>query len=924
MASVERDNRPVRAPYGTGAGMVRGAVLFFAIILRVSGHSLPLVFYPALDHTNSYSHFVARGLDSSAEFRSDSVTFHIAQDIVTLIFPGQRTGLMIRPEQSSGRHTFLNTSSTNLWRSAQDYRILTYDAIYPGVTLRYIGSYSGLKSEYHLEAFHDAREIRLQYSGATSINLDGVGNLLIHSLHGVVTEGKPNAYQVIRSQTRDVECAYVLNTDGTLGFSVGAHDPKAKLIIDPQIRFSTYFGGGRNDVITGLSLDSQGFLYLCGWTESIDLLTATPLQGVNAGSVDAFVAKLSQDGRTLIYATYIGGSGQDLATAIKVDNNNSAYVTGWTTSSNFPVRNALQPVLHGARNAFVFKLNASGSDFVYSTYLGGSGSDSSNGLDLDASGAAYIAGETTSRDFPVSVPAQRALRGFQNAFVAKLRADGSGLTYSTYLGGTGSEQAFGIAVRNGEAYITGWTSSVDFPVVSPFQAYNNGGQDGFITKLNSAGSALSYSSYIGGTNGGANAPEMGTAITVNGSGEAYIAGVTSSTDFPVLNAFQPAFGGGRTDAFICKVSAAGNLVIFSSYLGGSGGDYASSLALNPRGVLLIGGYTDSIDFPIARPLQDANNGLHDGFVVSLNAAATQMIFGSFWGGLGSDAITSLAIIGSGDVVFAGQTSSSNLPLQTPLGANNRGSVDGFIGRFSNVANPPHKAAIFRNGQWWLDVNGDGIWDSQHDAVFVFGQAGDIPIVGDWDNTGSQRIGIFRNGQWWLDMNGDHQWDAARDVVFVFGQAGDMPVIGDWDGSGQQRIGVFRNGIWWLDINGDHQWDQVRDSVFSFGQTGDIPVVGDWTGSGFQNIGIFRNGQWWLDLNGDRIWDSVRDALRIMGQAGDIPVIGDWTGTGLSHGGLFRSGQWLLDLNGDFLLDATNDKFFILGQAGDKPVASNWF
>ncbi len=139
-----------------------------------------------------------------------------------------------------------------------------------------------------------------------------------------------------------------------------------------------------------------------------------------------------------------------------------------------------------------------------------------------------------------------------------------------------------------------------------------------------------------------------------------------------------------------------------------------------------------------------------------------------------------------------------------------------------------RAGVFRNGQWWLDLNNDGVWDAVHDTVFDFGQAGDIPVIGDWDGTGVQRIGIFRNGQWWLDMNNDHVWDALHDTVFYYGQSGDVPVVGDWDNTGSQRIGIFRSGQWWLDMNGDHVWDVVHDTVFYYGKAGDAPVVGDRT------------------------------------------------------------------------------------------------
>ncbi len=234
---------------------------------------------------------------------------------------------------------------------------------------------------------------------------------------------------------------------------------------------------------------------------------------------------------------------------------------------------------------------------------------------------------------------------------------------------------------------------------------------------------------------------------------------------------------------------------------------------------------------------------------------------------------------------------------------------------------PSSIGVFRSGQWWLDGNGDFNWTGPPDRLFYFGQTGDIPIMGDWTNTGIIRAGLFRKGQWWLDLNNDGMWDAAHDTVFDFGEAGDTPVVGDWDGSGVQRIGIFRNGQWWLDLNGDHVWDAAHDTVFFYGQAGDVPVIGDWSNSGLQRIGIFRSGQWWLDMNGDHVWDVVHDTVFYYGEAGDAPVVGDWTHSGQTRIGIFRQGQWWLDMNGDHIWDVAHDLVTYFGIATDKPVVA---
>jgi subtilisin family serine protease len=230
-----------------------------------------------------------------------------------------------------------------------------------------------------------------------------------------------------------------------------------------------------------------------------------------------------------------------------------------------------------------------------------------------------------------------------------------------------------------------------------------------------------------------------------------------------------------------------------------------------------------------------------------------------------------------------------------------------------------KIGVFRDGWWYLDVNGNGLWDSGIDKSLNFGMAGDQPITGDWNGDGKVKIGVFRNGIWYLDYNGDGGWDSG-DKVYSFGQAGDIPVVGDWNHDGKAKIGVFRNGIWYLDYNGDGNWGSV-DKAYSFGQAGDVPVVGDWSGNGISKIGVFRNGWWYLDYNGNGMWDDpVTDTVYSFGQSGDIPVVGDWNGKGLSRIGVFRNGDWYLDYLGSGSWKGTiADQATNFGSWGDKPV-----
>lgn len=331
-----------------------------------------------------------------------------------------------------------------------------------------------------------------------------------------------------------------------------------------------------------------------------------------------------------------------------------------------------------------------------------------------------------------------------------------------------------------------------------------------------------------------------------------------------------------------------------------------------------------------------------GSPISVGQGPNSIAAGNFSGSskldlvVGNSSVNSLTVlVGNGSGGFSPATYSPISLTVTPIAVaaadvNGDGSSDivvagGSTGQGAVLLNTlpshliPRNLGVFRSGQWWLDGGGDFRWTGPPDRLFYLGQAGDIPIMGDWTNSGVIRAGVFRDGQWWLDLNNDGAWDAVNDIVFNFGQAGDVPVFGDWDGTGVQRIGIFRNGQWWLDINNDHAWDVAHDIVFYFGQAGDVPVIGDWDSTGRQRIGIFRSGQWWLDLNGDHAWDVAHDTVFYFGQTSDLPVVGDWTHTGQTRIGIFRAGQWWLDLNGDHLWDLGHDLVTYFGISTDNPV-----
>ncbi|HEY0079881.1 MAG TPA: SBBP repeat-containing protein [Pyrinomonadaceae bacterium] len=393
--------------------------------------------------------------------------------------------------------------------------------------------------------------------------------------------------------------------------------------------YSTYLGGSGDDRCNKIAVDSAGNAYLAGeTTSSTDFPRANAYQNTFGGGLsDAFVSKLSPQGDMLVYSTYLGGSIFDAGGGIAVDSAGNAYITGRTTSADFPTTaNAIQAAQAGQfADAFVTKLNANGSDLVYSTYLGGSdgtegGFDAGFSIAVDSTGAAYVTGQTRSTNFPRVNAIQNTFGGGfpdGDAFVTKINAQGTAISYSTYLGGSENDIGFEIAADSGgNTYVTGVTRSSNFPTANAFQSALNGPSDGFLTKISATTTpAFAYSTYFGGSG-----EDSSNGIAVNASNEPYLALGTSSTNLPTVNPIQAANAGG-IDAFIARFNAAGSALIFSTYLGGSGGDAGLSIALDPALSMYVVGRTASTNFPVLSAVQNANGGEQDAFVSKISDTA---------------------------------------------------------------------------------------------------------------------------------------------------------------------------------------------------------------------------------------------------------------------------------------------------------------
>jgi len=554
--------------------------------------------------------------------------------VFNLRFENAREGILLEglDRQDAGVNYFVGDDRSKWKTGIPTYKGVVYKRVYKGIDLKVFGNGKDIEYEFIVNPGGNPGDILLTYNGIEGLSTNAEGELLIATAFGELKETKPYIYQEVEGK-RAVDGSFEIRSPArqsqtgkfSYGFQVSSYDPSYPLIIDPTLSYSTYLGGRSGDVGYGIAVDVSGNAYVTGYTSSTNFPTQNPYQGTKPGYYDAFITKLSSSGGTLSYSTYLGGSNRDYGYGIAVDNSGNAYVTGETNSRDFPTQNPYQETYGGDEDAFITKLSSSGSTLAYSTYLGGSSGDVGYGIAVDVSGNAYVTGYTSSTNFPTQNPYQGTKPGYYAAFITKLSSSGNAFAYSTYLGGSSGDVGYGIAVDvSGNTYITGETDSTNFPTQNPYQgAYGGGPADAFITKLSSSGSALSYSTYLGGSSG-----DVGYGIAVDVSGNAYITGGTESRGFPTQDPYQETYAGGSYDVFITKLSSSGNALSYSTYLGGSDRDYGYGIAVDDSGNAYVTGYTISTDFPTQNPYQETYAGYDgDAFVTKLMAYSYVSISG---------------------------------------------------------------------------------------------------------------------------------------------------------------------------------------------------------------------------------------------------------------------------------------------------------
>lgn len=599
-------------------------------------------------------------------------------------------------EKLSGNSSYFKGGDSSKWHtSVSSYRRTRYRELYDGIDVVYYGNQGQLEYDFVVAPGANPGKIRLGFEGIDQLRLDQNGDLLMKLKGQEIRQNKPFVYQSINGNKKVVEGNYKLHGNHEVSFELAAYDSTKPLVIDPVICYSTYLGGNGIDNGNGIAVDSEGNAYITGYTTSLDF----PATELNSPFKDAFVTKVSKDGTAIIYSTYIGGSDEDGGFSIAVDAWGNAYVTGYTFSSDFPLKNPVQFQKSGDADVFVTKLNTDGTAIIYSTFLGGNGAEQGNGIAVDAEGNACITGTTTSLNFPLKNAIQPQNLGSKtaypmddlDAFVTKIAADGTSIVYSTYLGGSSSDYGWDIAVSSdGTAYVVGATSSFDFPINNATQNQNAGDNDAFITKINAKGNAIEYSTYLGGSD-----TDYGKGIALDSNENVYITGNTASLNFPTKNAIQSQNKGPNAnttddyDAFIAKVNTKGSGIVYSTYLGGGLCDTGSGIAVDSEGNAYATGGTYSPDFPVKDSFQPQRKGTEDLYVTKINATGSDIIYSSYLGGSKANTIPSgyLEILSSGSdialdsddsVYLTGRTATSDFPIKSALQPQSGGVYDAIV------------------------------------------------------------------------------------------------------------------------------------------------------------------------------------------------------------------------------------------------------
>ena len=667
--------------------------------------ALPMRFEPNVGQSDPRVQFLTRG--------KGYTLFLTANESVIALSPKQATAWEVLPQDTEvvrmrfvgaaakpsvvglqplpGISNYFIGNNPEQWHTdIVSFAKVRYQQIYPGIDLVYYGSAGNIEYDFVLEPGADPAAIRLNFAGSKGLTVNPAGELVIAMAAGELRQKAPVIYQDGPDGTKLVAGGYVVH-GSEVSFELGRYDHTRALVIDPVLVYSTYLGGSGLDQATSLVVGPTGDAYVAGMTQSINF----PVQGLpastNGGGQDLFVTKMSLAGNALTYSTYIGGVGTELANDIAVSGAGTVYITGSTTSINYPVVTPTIAAQLGGTDAFLTKLTSAGNAIVYSTYWGSDGFDEGTAVTVDPADNAYIAGNTSAPNFPTQTPFQAALAGGTDGFMTKFSVAGNSIVYSTYLGGAGDDRVFDMAVADDAAvFVVGSSTSANFPTTSAsVQPALAGGRDGFLTHFSLAGNALLYSTFIGGSG-----TDEVFGMVIDAPMNAYLTGRTTSTNFPTLTPMQALNGGGANDAFVTKINPPGVAIVYSTYLGGAGDDQGQGIALDGTRNSFVTGSTTSPNFPVMAPLQTALSGKSDAFVSKLNLAGSALVYSTYLGGISFDEGFGIGVDLLGSAYVAGYTESNNFALVNPFQAAFGGMRDAFV---SKLVENNDLDFIFANG-----------------------------------------------------------------------------------------------------------------------------------------------------------------------------------------------------------------------------------
>ncbi|MBN1558411.1 MAG: SBBP repeat-containing protein, partial [Lentisphaerae bacterium] len=682
----------------------------------------PLLFEPECEDCGDVFDFLARGADFKVYLgpsevvlvlrrpdvtREDGRTVyyecdeerypaHELEDEIVLrmeLLDGNRDALPLPGPPAARQAYFTGTDPRNWLTDIPAYTMVEYPDIYPGIDLAFYGDQRRLEYVFVVQPGADPSRIRFRFEGPDGLLLDPQDRLVLNLECGRIVMRAPSVYQVVNGIPRPVDARHTLQND-VVSYRFPDVAPDAAVTLQPALDFTSFLGGAAEDRAYALAVDGRGYAYVAGET----LSGAFEPGAAPVRNPTVFVSKFRIADAAPVYSIFIGGGGADRALGIAADPAGNAYVCGETTSLDYPAQPIGDADLSGRSwDAFVTKIDPTGSKLLFSRRLGGTGDDRAYGVVVDRTGNLYLAGETASANFPATSRFGASGGRDMDAFVARFAADSRTLEYVTRLGGSGQDGAFALAAdERGYVLLAGQTDSEDFPLATPLQAQHGGGRwDAFVTRLMPTGNALSYSTYLGGGN-----DDRAYGVALDALHYACVVGETASIDFPATNAVQKGHAGGDWDAFAVRLRPDGHAAVYASWIGGADDDRAFSVALDPVGRAHVAGVTRSTNLAVKAAVQPAyGGGPRDAFVAQLEAGGACR-FLTYLGESGDDAFYAAAADTAGGTHLAGATSSTNLPVIQPLqNAYGGGSRDALLARIPAPAGPePPMQLVAAGGQ----------------------------------------------------------------------------------------------------------------------------------------------------------------------------------------------------------------------------------